>query len=447
MTATLSTWPINPASLRPSRTKPVQFEDGSKVFIPCTPEKRASYFPTLSTSLIFIEVPFWSYTSPTMAPKRNNKNGNRRKRRTPRTQVVPNSTLTYAEMVADPCNAQLVPGIFGRAEGLLARVHNTDFNPGLATQTAGYVLWCPDYTGGDEPNSDAANLFTWGTTHPDIVPENTVANRFGDSDFLPYAGESITTSGFPDPAARLVASDLIQDSRCIGACMKLTYTGKLLDSGGQFARISDLPLTSLLHGGAIDETYPDGRPASVTDLFRYATNIGRIDALPLEIVHRPDDSSHIFRSEDQSPTIRPAIGPTAYTDEALAQQPQFFGFVWRGLPDGLNPMVFDFYKSLEWRAEPNSGIAGVRTRSLHATNQVPLATHLLDQVAPGWTNRAPGTMAKLHRLTNDPRARRAGKFMFNMASQYAQQRLLGAPNNQLSIGYVENVGAPAVQGG
>jgi hypothetical protein len=231
--------------------------------------------------------------------------------------------------------------------------------------------------------------------------------------------------------------------------MKMTYTGSLLNAGGQFARIENLPLTALLNGGAVVPIdYPSGAPVSVNDLFRYATQTGRIDALPLEQVHRPDDSAHIFRSDLQSPVV---IDPldlvlTTPSETALAQQPQWFGFAWRGLPAGVaNPLVYEMYKTVEWRAEPNSGLTGVAKRTMYPSSQVPLALNLLDKVTPNWTSHSTAAATKLRSLSSRPEVRQLGKFIAQGAGNYINRRMTNPPpRNQLALGYDEIVGPPRI---
>jgi hypothetical protein len=147
-------------------------------------------------------------------------------------------------------------------------------------------------------------------------------------------------------------------------------------------------MATLLNGGE------DGGPISVNDLFRYATDTGRIDRDPIEVKSRPDDSSNVFRASEnacmrftleQEP---PALTPTEYTEEGYANQPQFFGFAWRGLPaDVTNPMVFDLVKSIEWRPDMVSGLTQVTKHTYHPQSQVTRATHLLDTRHRGWATR------------------------------------------------------------
>lgn len=294
-------------------------------------------------------------------------------------------------MVADPCNATLVPGIFGDQDGLLARVKLSIMNPGDRGQTAGYILWCPDYhTKPDFAESflfGKGNLFVWSSTGSFIPPTNTVAFPYGGEN-NPWDPTTDSAGTIRDPAANLLDTDLVQDARTISSCIRLTYTGAMTAASGQYAFIEAMPLSSLLSGG---DTTGDPTPPDVDDLFQYATKSGRLGTDTLEIVSRTDDSSGTFRNSEISPvSVEDQGGSEAsfLTTEGKTQQPLVYGIAWRGLASRTpSPMVLDVLKNIEWRPRPSSGLTHAKPVAINPTPMVHKATAHLDRTMPGWSTR------------------------------------------------------------
>lgn len=292
-------------------------------------------------------------------------------------------------MIADPCNSTLIPGIYGDQEGLLARVKGTLTNPGPITQSCGYILWAPDYhckpTDAGSFLFGAGNLFVWTSDDSSSNPTNSTTFPFGSEDGNLWVGTADSAGAIPDPAADLLGADLVQDARTIGACIRMTYTGAMFQSAGQFAFLEAIPLSSVLEGGF------SGLPPSVDDYFRLSTKSARFGTDTIEIISRPDDLSTTFRNEDATPLDIAGQGgaeATTLTDLGQAQQPQFFGFAWRGLTTGsTSPIIFDLLKSIEWRPAPVSGLTHAPPRSIHPTPMIHKATAHLDKVVPGWSTQ------------------------------------------------------------
>lgn len=343
--------------------------------------------------------------------KKNGRRGGQNNSAQPRRRRAPQAETTiesYAAMLADPCNAPLLPGIYGTQEGLLARVKSTLSNDAPATQTCGFVLWAPDY------NNDPLEADTHtGYSYANIVYNygddaaapmvNDLVNPYGFS--TDPSADSAFVKGIQDPAADLLKSTIVSDARTIGSCITMTYTGALINSGGQYAQLTAIPLTTMLHGG------PANAPPSINDLFKYATTTGRIGEEKIEIKGRPDDSSNIFRSNESGPLVSEFIGgaqvrPTFLSTESKTVEPVFFGVVWRGLPTGVtNPMVFDLLKSIEWRPETASGFTQVPKHAYHAQPQAVKATMLLDRTRPHWATKAFQVSRRALSFANSPTGR------------------------------------------
>lgn len=263
-------------------------------------------------------------------------------------------------MVSDPCGADLVPGLYGTSEGLLARTkvgHN--LSPGtFAPITAGYALWCPDFSNTKSIDTPG-NVYIFVTDNSSDAPAN---NELNNNAFFAVptsqGATALTNTAFHigDPAAALLESTTVADARCLSACMTMTYLGRMRDSSGEMCFIQNLPLSELLTGRSGD------LPVSVDQLFTYSSHKNRLGIDTIETVYRPNTlSTDHFRTSQQSPLLldllqvplRTKIEPTI-----ASYAPRVFGFVWRNT-EGNAPFSFDFIKNIEWRPEVVSGFTQV----------------------------------------------------------------------------------------
>lgn len=281
------------------------------------------------------------------------KRSNRRKKTAARTT---RGIDPYEAMIEDPCNSTLVPGLYGASEGMLARLKSTwssaqTFSVDPATATCGYVLWCPEYScAGAQPvfsEEEFGNLFAWTNSLPTARPANTTALAYGRN-------QVGSCQSLPDPASNLIHSDIVADCRPLNACIQMTYYGKMLDSAGEVAVISNLPFSELIGGG------PGGEPLSVNELLVYSTSKHRLGVETREAIFRPsEDISTTFRGEDDPLTVTPyPTGVGHESTEANTVDPVVFGFVWRNTEAGAG-ISFDFTKSIEWRPDATSGLTQV----------------------------------------------------------------------------------------
>jgi len=315
----------------------------------------------------------------------------------------------YAEMVSDPCNATLLPGMFGTSEGLLARTKSTLHANIDPLASCGYLLWCPDYT--DAPGRDGC-CFLWQGSNPSQQPLNTQATPFGTS---AITGSSMLTShSVKDPAGSIINSTIVDDVRCIGACAKMSYFGRMADAAGEIAIINNLPIDQLLGKAPAGS---DSVPASVNDIMSYANHSGRLGIDPIELKYRLDpEHSGTFRSEEDAlitigQGIASSIGVAATTTD-----PRVFGFVWRNVA-GDQSFTFDLTKNIEWRAEVGSGMTQEVIRSVGPT-QVATANAAVDRgrTRGKWLNVAKSAASSV------------AKMAFTGSSGGVQQFLRGAIN-------------------
>jgi hypothetical protein len=331
-------------------------------------------------------------------PRKQKKQPRRRPRRRNRNNRA-NALTPYAAMIADPCNCTLIPGLHGTSEGLLARVKKTLFN--ATADTCGYVLWVPDYScnfgdfneRGTATNIKCGNLFIWSSTEPDQQPYNErvdVESKMAYGGILSdtFVAASAFSSAFTstDPAAVLISGDIVQDARTLSACIKMKYTGQLVNASGELAFIQDLPLSSIIYGAGNNEA------ASVNQLFQQATQTGRFGSDTAEVISRPDETSHVFRNDRSTPfqVSDSNGGITTLSNEGKSQGPNVFGFAWRGLaiPSGQAAnLTFEFIKNIEWRPEPVSGLTHATPRVVNTIPKTQSAVKYLDDMSSTWSTK------------------------------------------------------------
>lgn len=286
-------------------------------------------------------------------------------------------TASLAQMVADPCSGPLVPGLYGSASGMLARLKRSEaLSSHVHGSSSGYVLWDPDFSNQKNVVFPKAkgNLVVWLSDDPSQNPVNTTAEPYGNGNH--NAPEPSNTAEFlADPAANLLESDIVSDARPLAACLQLTYTGTLLNAAGEICFITNLPAASVLNGGT------GNVPLNVNDLFAYAPHKERFSPETHEVKFRPGDASKFYRNEEDALFSFPvasgaATGPTAVTEVAEGFVPKVIGFAWRGLTPGSS-LTYDVIKNIEWRAETGSGL-GQMTEMHSGPSQAPVVNAYLD---------------------------------------------------------------------
>jgi len=311
------------------------------------------------------------------------KHGNRRKpKRQPRQQG--GSSLAAAmRLLADPCKAPMVPGMFGTDEGMLTRVHKVLTKSGTSTDTAFVILWFPDYaTQGDY--DDVNSLFMFANASTSVNPANSVAAPYGtqtQAQFL-AGGSMPTAASVADPATPLSLDPLVADMRCISACLRLDYLGKTSDGSGAVSTLENVPYSAILNGG------PGNVCPSIDQWQTYATSTRRLGVEGICLVSRTNEEAHTFRTTTDGPfhTGEIAIKATVTTTAGDISKPTAFGLLVTGLDAAAtNPFIISLTKVIEWRAKTVTGMMEVPPRVIHAAPLIPAAEEVLDRIAPGWT--------------------------------------------------------------
>lgn len=255
-------------------------------------------------------------------------------------------TSRHAQMVADPCNGPIVRGMYGTDRGLFGKFHST-LTTSTAGQTCGYVLWFPDYA--DNTAGTRANLVGGCFDNSAINgPNSTVDPAFNGAPWVLNKTFRVT-----DPAADFTNSTTCSDMRTHGACMRMRFIGRKFDARGEVAFIQNLSINELVTEGVTL------RAPSVDNLFKSSSYTKRFGDDQQEIIYQPTANSEEFQSETVSPLLvgTPSSTATVASDVGLAQNPTCFGFAWRGFDSSVDPLlVFDFYKVVEWRPSPESGL-------------------------------------------------------------------------------------------
>jgi len=287
-------------------------------------------------------------------------------------------------MLADPCNATLVPGLYGDSEGLLARLKSElTFSGNSDTGTCGYMLWLADAHGARQ---SGAGTYRTGSLIGSRFA-NTGASVTNTAATPAYCGVDVATSygqGFslPDPALQLV-NGIARDARTLSACMRVAYLGSMQSAAGQVAFLENVPLTNVLN-------------CDVDELFRLSTEVKRIGVGTHEVKFRPSENSKFFSSyetantttQSQRDVSSPLTLGSAGTGETTVEDVRgmrVFGFAWRGTDNATN-IAFEFIKNVEWRPRIDSGLPTTKPVALHDSPMVHLAERELDRKhGGGWS--------------------------------------------------------------
>lgn len=333
-----------------------------------------------------------------------------RKRRTTATFRKSNSAILeqkarelspYMDMVLNPCDATLQPGIYGDVEGLVARTKTT-VNITNAS-TCGYILWDPVYHNSMENKGGQVgemNLMVWTSTSSHAQPTNgkvvgtTYELPFGRGDYNYPTSE--TTTCITDPAFAFANTEIVEDARLISACIRLTYFGTMLDSSGQIGFLENVPDSLVLTGGA------NGDPASVDELFRYTSNTHRLGLDTFEVIARPSDGTPRFRDIEESPYALGVQGgmPTTISTTGKTMPSTLCGLVWRSL-DSKSRLVAEVTKNFEWRPAPLSGLVMVHPQT-KGKEKITAVHTIADRFNPGWATRIGGLTKTIRTHSRKP---------------------------------------------
>jgi len=308
-----------------------------------------------------------SYTAySNMVKNRKRQTQKRKPRRNPPTRRDP--SRVFANMVGDPCNGPLVQGFYSTSEGMLNKLKSTyTANSG---SNSGYILWDPTFTS-DNTVPGSFNAVVHYTNSPSTNPLNTTVNPFG-------SGSGASSSSLQVGAGGYCASTTVADARTVGACIRASYVGRMDASAGLIALVENIPVETVLGANSVT-------PISVDELFNLSTQINRFGVDTCEVKYRPNDYSHIFRSEREGCFDRAAGVVTTVTNEAERSGSRMMGFAFKNVTD-LNDILFEFHQNIEWRPNVDTGFVITMPKQLKDAGHAQKVVKYLDDHAPGWTS-------------------------------------------------------------
>jgi len=276
-------------------------------------------------------------------------------------------------MLMDPCNATLVPGMYGSSYGLLARFRNVNnFDSYFSGSKCGFVIWFPSYHGTTPAISGNASFFQFGAATSSGAP---TLNNYG----LSGGNSASYAKSFLDPAHVFVESATCQDARTLSACLRVTYTGTTSNAQGIIVPLTNIPLTTLLYGGV------GSAPPTIGELMQYGTNEKRAIGT-YEVKYRPQPTGVGF-IDTASPCVDVNSGsPSTIPSSTANVPPTGIGFVFLNV-DKLSDFSISAYKNVEWRPEPTSGLVSSAPRGVENPSILSKSLNYLDSRFPGWQSQ------------------------------------------------------------
>lgn len=256
-------------------------------------------------------------------------------------------------MLLDPCGSVVTAGLYGDVQGMATRFDKSDtldlFVGEASEGPFGYYLWFPDYDSSGTA-SGPMSMFSYATNAATIAPTNDlITGPMGASN---TGGYSQTAPGHP-----FTTGAVVQDSRCLSACLKMEYTGLLSNCHGQYCTLQVSPEDIMATG--------NGTPImTVSRAFELSNNIQRITPQGMELKWQPAEGSHNFRAGDLNDDALFTAGNVGVPAALLptpGANPVGLLIAWRGITSTL-PFSILATKSLEFRIAPDSGLQKNVTR-------------------------------------------------------------------------------------
>lgn len=304
------------------------------------------------------------------------KKGPTKKPRTRNRATTRPGSGALARMIADPCHAELMPGLYGSSEGILSRYKSNVVigDPNVY----GYIIWAPSYVGSNFEVGRSMNCIAFSSDNIGDKPLNTGGSPLGSSTTI--SGVALTVG-----ASHFILDGSAQDFRTVSACIRMLYTGNTSDCKGRVAMLDNIPASMVL----------DGLP-SVTDLFTLAPESHRTSLEMSEVSFRPSRESAKFKDK-RSHLFLAAAGVTTISDATETDQPSLVGIVWSGIPS--NQFSFDLIQNIEWRPKANLGYVEPPVKQITSAPVLEQAIKWLDDYIPNWSTRAFQIGARLAGVT------------------------------------------------
>lgn len=326
-----------------------------------------------------------------------------------------NKDQAYLAMVTNPCLAQLAYGpANGEAEnGYLLRVNGRHTLHNVGTNTAGYVIWFPNWhntgTGTTKPGG---NCFYWENEPKagiaPTIPTNSTIGGGSATTSIAYGRDSPSTPGDPtaippvaaynqttarvikDPAYSWVNGTACVQARTLSACMNIQYVGALNVNQGLMGKVINIMPKQLIEGGSAG----NATPMTVDDMLTFANVVDRWQAQKYELLHSPSEMGSQYRETDNPPVSNDISGNLCVLGNATpASTPTYLtldgskdngiGFVWTSLPTTANDIQLVMTKIVEWTPTTITGISNAQGVA-RPVQRLDTLTQKLNNAKPGW---------------------------------------------------------------
>lgn len=296
-------------------------------------------------------------------------------------------------MVANPCSAPLVEGLFGDTVGFLSRFKHVQSH---TVEPCGYIAWFPDMAQGTEWLGSArsgASCFKWESSDSSNIPSNTGASsRWGLNSSPAYS----TAISYRVAGDQFTQSNVCASQRTIAACIKLRYTGRMDATAGEVALLTGVSIGQLLGESSFNA---DSQPLSVDDVFQLSSDVSRLSIDGHEVRHRPTSGSEHLKAcpseqafvvTGSALEVGTAAGViTSRTPAAAAHDPRAIIIAWRGLAS-LTPLVLETHVGIEWTPNAYQGLSAPKTIELGPKDTYSTVLRSLDRMGQSaWETAAP----------------------------------------------------------
>lgn len=267
-------------------------------------------------------------------------------------------------MVADPCNAEVVQGLYGEQLGYVTKFKSVH---SISSTELTFAFMVNPYSFG--VTATAGNIiegFTWAPTGGGVSIVNSVADPLGTN--VATSGGSIRIAG-----SNFINSTTAGKARVVGCCIRMYYTGTMSSCAGRVAYLEGLNNSQILDLFTADT------------LFQLASKTSRVTIDPMEVTYRPDEvSDSRMHPTNVGAIVRgtPAASASASTQEGDDLDPKWIGFCVQGIAP--SNFTFEVIRILEWQPDIVSGIAQSVPVSSGQSMVRSVLTYL-DASMPGWT--------------------------------------------------------------
>lgn len=288
-----------------------------------------------------------------------------------------------ANMLSNPCDGPIAPGIYGGTAGYYLRLHKSTSlaaaGPYASGQKSGYILWWPQRCGFGGSGATGvlgtqANCLMWCSgmgTAPTKAGFGTGNTSFTGS-----------TGAVQDPTTQFATSSTVRDWRCVAACLRLTYIGTTSNARGMVYPILNMPAGNMFNSDA-------SAGATAGDIITQAASPGMRGDGTYEVRYRLDgENANFIRGNDDCP-FGTATSTTA-TDCYVGEDDYGIGFAFNNVSD-FNDYQIDFYKVIEWRPRTGSNFPQLERKGTNDPSVLGRVLRELDTRRPGWVTAVKDT--------------------------------------------------------